>query len=256
MSERACADSMEDFFNELGADSYLYTKLKKYIKGKVVLDVACGTGLGTKIISETAKKVYGVDLSKKVIKRNMESLGNAKCIFISADMLQLPFNNNFFDVVVSFETIEHTIYTDKFLDEIQRVLKPQGLLLLSTPNNGYAHRIKKKFSKWEYHILEFSKAELDEKIIKRFKIIKFYGKNKKGILEKDILQKKSAFVPDWKLFIIFRVIPVIKRILPQGIKKQYRAYSSTASNINEFYLTQNEKGLRSCLNFFVVAKKN
>jgi ubiquinone/menaquinone biosynthesis C-methylase UbiE len=134
-----------------------YMFAKKYIKNKdQVLDAACGTGYGTTGV--------GID-------NNPEAIAFAKKHFkakyVLGDVLNMPFSSNLFDVVTSFETIEH-VDAKKFLNEISRVLKKDGKLILSTPQ-------KKGLSNSPYHIKEFSKDELYHLLKKYFKSVKIFG---------------------------------------------------------------------------------
>ncbi len=114
-----------------------YLFANQYIKGKVILDIACGEGYGSNFLSETAKKVLGVDISEesiihassKYLKDNLEfRQGSASSVPIKGKSI--------FDVIISFETIEHISEVDQglFLNEVKRLLKPQGIFLVSTPN--------------------------------------------------------------------------------------------------------------------------
>jgi ubiquinone/menaquinone biosynthesis C-methylase UbiE len=103
-----------------------------YCEGKTVLDLACGDGYGSKILAEKARKVCGVDNDPNLL-RQVPSLRNAD--FVLADARSIPYADNNFDVVVSFETIEHFTEQKQFLDEICRVLKPGGFAIISTPDH-------------------------------------------------------------------------------------------------------------------------
>lgn len=138
-----------------------YQFLKKMVRNSVILDVACGTGYGTKIIKKLgAKSVYGLDISKESIKyakKNYAAPG-IKYFLGSAD--KMPFIDEFFDLVVSFETIEHLndqVRTN-YLKEIHRVLKSKGILVISTPNKNITSPFTKQPLN-KYHFREYQWPE-------------------------------------------------------------------------------------------------
>ena len=100
--------------------------IKKYVKGKIVLDVGCGTGLVMKEILADSKKVYGIDFSEgMLIKAREKNLTVSK-----ADGANIPFNDDSFDVVYSVRVLPHIPNVTKVLREIKRVVKKDGLLIL------------------------------------------------------------------------------------------------------------------------------
>lgn len=137
------------------------------VAGKTVLDVACGEGYGSALISRHAAKVSGVDISSEAIahgQRVYADRGNLQ--LFEASCTQLPFDAASFDIVVSFETIEHINEQAEFLDEIKRVLKPAGVLILSCPNKA-EYSDKRGFSN-EFHVKELYRAELEALLAPRF----------------------------------------------------------------------------------------
>lgn len=113
-----------------------------------ILDIGCGTGLNSKNFID-GNDVTGIDISEEAI--NKYKLINKKCHV--ADIIQgLPFEKETFDLVFCSEVIEHNVDTYKFLNEINRVLKKGGKLLLSTPNSSF----------WVYRILSLFGKTLTE----------------------------------------------------------------------------------------------
>jgi ubiquinone biosynthesis O-methyltransferase len=129
-----------------------------YVKDLVVLDAACGAGFGSRMMSDFAKQVYGIDISKESVEYAKEKYSNKNIVYEQMDVAKITYPENFFDVVVSFETIEHVPEPEKFLNEIQRVLKAKGRLIISTPNVEKAGKGKQVLS--AFHIKEFTLEEI------------------------------------------------------------------------------------------------
>ncbi|HEX4308049.1 MAG TPA: methyltransferase domain-containing protein [Solirubrobacterales bacterium] len=129
------------------------------VAGKEVLDASCGIGYGLEILSRArASAVTGVDVSAEAIAAATERFGEYAAALVEADLRELPFEDDSFDVVVSFETIEHVEEPEKALAELCRVLRPDGVLVISSPNpDAYV-------GDNEHHVHEFRPAELRETV--------------------------------------------------------------------------------------------
>lgn len=114
---------------------YILEISKPFIRKKTVLDVGCWTGQYTQLAARYAKKVYGFDPSKAAIALAKKQTPSA--IFKVGSALKIPFNNSSFDVVIFSEVLEHipSGTEHRAISEIHRVLKPKGMLILTTPRN-------------------------------------------------------------------------------------------------------------------------
>ena len=113
--------------------THRYLLAADYCEGKRVLDVACGEGYGSYILAQSATSVVGMDIDEKTISAANKRYGSPIIDFVAASCTQIPFPDGSFDVVVSFETIEHISEQKLFLSEISRVLRPNGIAIISTP---------------------------------------------------------------------------------------------------------------------------
>jgi SAM-dependent methyltransferase len=136
------------------------------VKERTVLDLACGEGYGSNLLAMHAKQVTGADINKDTIKAAERKYRKANLQFMAAAVEELPFPDKHFDVVVSFETLEHTSNHEKMLDEIKRVLADGGKLIISTPDKknyseipGYAN---------PFHVKELYREEFTAMIRSRF----------------------------------------------------------------------------------------
>jgi SAM-dependent methyltransferase len=146
----------------------------RWVAGKRVLDVACGEGYGAALLARSAAHVTGVDLSGEAIahaRGAYADLGNVE--FLSASCTQIPIAQASIDVAVSFETIEHIAGQGAFLDELARVLKPGGVLILSCPNK-LEYSDKRGFTN-EFHVKELYREELAGLVGARFPESEWYG---------------------------------------------------------------------------------
>src|SRR5512144_788695 len=91
-----------------------------------VLDAACGEGYGSDALGRVAREVTGVDVAREVVGHATLRYGRQNVRFVSASCTALPFADASFDLVVSFETIEHLPGQRQMLAEFRRVLAPSG----------------------------------------------------------------------------------------------------------------------------------
>lgn len=157
-----------------------YLFAQQFVGGKTVLDIACGTGYGMRILGQGgASRVIGIDLSRaalRYIQQAQQSLPqHAQPRLVQANALALPLPAQAFDVIVSFETLEHLSQPRQFLAEARRILRPDGTLILSTPNRAVVSpNSATPFS--PYHSFEPTLTELSTLIEEAgWKIVNLHG---------------------------------------------------------------------------------
>ena len=131
-------ERIDPFFCE---DYWRVDHLSRYIfalahcENKTVLDASCGLGYGAALMGNNgAKKVIGIDNSATAIERAAAQYSTDKVTFEIADLEKpLPYRENSFDLVVSFETLEHLEQAQAALDNLARILSEKGILIISVP---------------------------------------------------------------------------------------------------------------------------
>lgn len=113
-----------------------YLFAAEYCKGKRVLDVACGEGYGCYLLAQVASEVVGVDIDADIVAHADRNYRSPTTTFVVGDATKLPFDDDSFDVVTSFETIEHFADHEAFILEVARVLRPSGVFVSSSPNRA------------------------------------------------------------------------------------------------------------------------
>ncbi len=112
-----------------------YAIASQLVRGKNVLDLACGEGYGSHLLSKDAKFVVGIDIDKNTVKHAQDKYKVQNLEFIQGSIVKLPIQNkNKFDVIICFEGIEHIEEHEQFLSEAKRILKKDGLFIISSPN--------------------------------------------------------------------------------------------------------------------------
>lgn len=168
MGKNWTGERLETFIYSRDAIEHLhrYSIVNEYIGNKIVLDIACGEGYGSNIMSETAEFVYGVDIDQSTIEKASKKYKRQNLKYSQGDATNIPLEDNSVDVVISFETIEHHDQHEKMMAEIKRVLKPNGITIISTPDKLYYSDIPKFANK--FHVKELYKEEFSTLICTYF----------------------------------------------------------------------------------------
>jgi ubiquinone/menaquinone biosynthesis C-methylase UbiE len=163
-----------------------YNFASTYVRDRNVLDAASGTGFGSsKLIDDGAKNVIGIDCSLTALDYSKKHFGSSIIEYIRGDVTKMPFSSNIFDVVISFETIEHVQEYQEYLDECHRVLKPGGVFICSTPNKKLWSPGKQPPNK--YHIREFFRDDFLYILAKKFTNLTLYGQSKRPYAKERII---------------------------------------------------------------------
>lgn len=141
-------------------------------KGKSVLDIACGEGYGSNLLSKVADKVVGVDISEETIEKAQKKYTNINLSFKAGSAAAIPLPAASVDVVVSFETLEHHDQHEEMLNEIKRILRPNGVLIMSSPDKKYYTDLTGY--KNPFHAKELYFNDFKSLISKHFKFCDFF----------------------------------------------------------------------------------
>lgn len=161
-------------FNDESKDNIIYDEhliryklAKQLVENKNVLDIACGSGYGSEIMAQNkAQNVIAVDIDSETIAKNKQKNKQKNLQYQTGNAEKIEFKDETFDIITSFETIEHLKNPSRYLQELSRVIKKDGIVLISTPNK----EIYKE--KNPYHHREYTKEEFKNLLSDYFPNIK------------------------------------------------------------------------------------
>jgi ubiquinone/menaquinone biosynthesis C-methylase UbiE len=224
-----------------------------YISGNdKILDIACGTGFGSHLLSlKSNGKIIGGDISKEAIEYcSLKYTNQSNLEFQIMDGTCLPFTDDYFDIIVSFETIEHTTAYKKMLEEFYRTLKNKGTAIISTPN--IIVNTPEGVPLSPFHTQEFTYEEFAQILKEEFDDIQLFGqkyiryehtsfRNTIAKFFENILYKKG-----------FRKIPITvqDKIMKFLINKDM--YPAP----DDFVLVNEKQEILNCKTFYAVCRKN
>ncbi|MDD5120677.1 MAG: class I SAM-dependent methyltransferase [Candidatus Omnitrophica bacterium] len=211
-----------------------YKFAKEFVQGKSVLDIGCGEGYGSDFLAGFAKEVTGIDYDPAVINYARDKYSKPGLKFSILDIANLSSLNRKFDVICSFQNIEHISDTEKLLEDISSLLKDEGIFICSTCNiKDASPGSKVPYNK--FHVKEYLIDEFKEMLEKYFKRVEIFGLKRGVALKINRRLKKIG---------LFNLLPArldpVKRFFAQA---------------NCSYFLWSEKNLDNCLDFIAVCRR-
>ncbi|MAC96712.1 MAG: hypothetical protein CMC96_14565 [Flavobacteriales bacterium] len=230
-----------------GEHLHRYMEVIKRLEGnEKILDLACGSGYGSNILADsTSALVIGGDISKSTIEDCKKHWTKDNLDFLELNGAELNFPSNTFDLIVSFETIEHTESYNQMIVEFKRVVKKGGSIFLSTPNkkiNSPNGVIVNPFHTQEWYFDEF--YSLLENYFQDFELF--------GQQYSRYSNRKSLAYALEKFFYLRGV-----RKLPLMIKNsvfKLLGFESFYPLSNDFSLVSDKDKVKACKTFFAICK--
>ncbi|HNW90162.1 MAG TPA: methyltransferase domain-containing protein [Bacteroidales bacterium] len=228
-----------------------YNEAAKLCPGKV-LEIGSGEGYGIKILAPCASEYFAVDKHATPVPEAMKNV-----VFRQMNVPPLDgFEDNYFDVVVTFQVVEHIKNDLLFFSEIKRILKPGGKLILTTPN------IAMSLTRNPWHVREYTLEQMKDIVNKVFasaeikgvygneKVMAYYEENRRSVRKFtrfDIL-RLQYILPRWLLQIPY---DIANRMNRNKLMKDNTSMVAKVVTEDFFIETANEK----CFDFFVIAQK-
>jgi len=231
-------------------------------KDSLVLEVGCGEGYGTNFLSQCVEKVVGLDIDDKTINHASNKYCSQNCIFKTYNGSKIPFKDNTFDTIISFQVIEHIQDDKKYISEMRRVLKPSSPCILTTPNREY--RLAPGQRPWNrFHVREYSTHSLKELLDTMFYDVTIWGirgteeiqKIERGRVEQIVRIsaldpfKLRRFIPE---SLTPKIIALLKKMIQsnrksENNKKFFEQYKTTDFEIIKDNLGQSLELLGICI---------
>jgi len=151
------------FSVDLARHHAAYDYARSRIRAGRVLDLGCGTGYGTAGLHAAGAAVIGIDRIAP------DPVNRGGALFARADLRGLPLRERSFELIVSFQVIEHLDDPAPYLDSIARLLEPHGLAILTTPNVLLSDGVN------PYHVHEYRCEELADRLGRHFHEVEMLG---------------------------------------------------------------------------------
>lgn len=231
------------------------------------MDYGCGNGFGTVILSQYAKKVFGTDTDQEVIEKCINTYKIPNLIFKKIeDQYPLSFEDETFDVIVTFHVLEHVYDIKGYLSEIQRILTKNGVLFIATPNKRI--RQSRIYKGWNpEHLREYTYEnfkDLLEQFFKNVDIRGIFGSKETYKIELSrIREMRNPLIKNLYLPSIYR----LKKILPETLnhkitkleqnwilksKKHGNSEFYDKFDVNDFIIS---KTMKNCISFLAICHK-
>lgn len=219
---------------------FAYEEALKFLdEDKHVLEIGFGEGYGANLLARHLESITAVDVNKKAVEYANQKYSGENCTFIHFDGHELPYRDEEFDAVISFQVIEHIEDDKNFVKEIHRVLKQGEKAILTTPNRET--RLKPGEEPWnEFHIREYNPQQLHEVLSEFFPSVEIHGIRAEKEVEKIEHNRVKRNLSLYKL-------------LPDTLKRMVTGDFKHVYNTDVFYLDSRQAD--KSMDLFAIARK-
>lgn len=219
---------------------FAYEKAVTYLeKDYKLLEIGFGEGYGACYVDDHVQAVDALDVHKNSVVYANEKYGTESCSFIHYTGENLPFQDDTYDAVITFQVIEHIEDDHRFLQEIKRVLKKNSPALITTPNRET--RLGPEEEPWnEFHVREYSKKQLQDLLNGYFNRVQILGVRGERQVEKIEKNRTERTLSLYKL-------------LPNALKRFFTGDFMSEYDTEVFYLE--EEQVRKAMDLFAIAVK-
>lgn len=176
-----------------------YAFASQFVHGKDVLDLASGEGYGSYLLSKSANRVVGVEINRDAVAHARNTYIRCNLEFEEGNILDIPIEGEkLFDVIVCFEALEHIEDHEQLLSEIKRLLKDDGLVIISTPNK-YAYSDEPGYNN-PFHLRELYFHDFRQLLERYLSNMVFFGQRvSKGSYIRSLYPTETATAIDYAL---------------------------------------------------------
>jgi SAM-dependent methyltransferase len=157
-----------------------YAFSDRFCRGLRVIDAGCGTGYGAHQLALNAQSVVGLDVAEDALAYAASQYPRSNLRWVRSSCTALPFSAGSFDVVVSFEVIEHLQQWADLIAEARRVLVNEGLFIVSTPNKSFYAKTRADSGPNPFHEHEFELEEFHDALSRSFPHVRIAFENHAG----------------------------------------------------------------------------
>lgn len=217
---------------------FAYTVVEEYAKpNDRLLEIGFGEGYGSEIVEPWVGEYVGVEVDLESVRHAAEKYERPAASFVHYDGTTIPFVDASFDLVIAFQVLEHVHDSVAFLGEGRRVTRPDGSVLIVTPNRN--HRVDDGERPWNrYHVREFSPAELDSVMREVFGRVEMFGIAGSPVMN-DIEKSRVARARRLARLDPFR----LRYVLPEGFDTRLRTFLRRRGSSSEAFQARSQIGI-------------
>lgn len=225
----------------------IYEWASARVQDQIVLDAGCGAGAGSVMLASSAAHVVAIDFERSTIAKATSSDVPDNLSFDVMDCQAMAFPSASFDAVVSVALLEYLVDVDAFMAEVYRVLRPGGVLICATKNLELSLRDAEGKPLYRSHRQEFTPAQLQSALERRFAEVRLYGEQMNSLSEAYIMNRPALYIE--RLLVALRIKLIFPTHWRRRIRKLITGIDGSDIAAADFRIVPHESGSP----FYVIA---